>query len=411
MNIGIVGAGISGLHLALRLHQRGVHTTVYAPKTADEQRAGRPANFVARFGRTRDREHALGVADGNLPDWEIDALRMTVGGPQPLSFGAMLRKPASAVDFRIYLPRLMDEYERRGGQVVIGPVETADIRRLAAAHDLVVVASGGRSLAELFPRDADRSVHTAPQRRLCAGLYDGIATESVPGVSYHISPGAGEIFCYPFYSFAGRVHLLGVEAVPGGPLEHLTHLSHTDDPAAFRRAILDAVAAHAPGLLDRFDHGFGPTRPIDVLQGSVPPVVRQGWAALDDDTYAIAVGDAWVVNDPLTGQGANLGSTCAFLLADAILAGAPFDERFCRTASETMWPAARAVTEWTTAFLQPPTEHLLGLLGTAAEDVRVAHEFLNNFNDPVAMWESIATPAHTATFLAEVRAEPLPRAG
>jgi 2-polyprenyl-6-methoxyphenol hydroxylase-like FAD-dependent oxidoreductase len=411
MDIGIVGAGISGLHLALRLQQSGVDTTVYAPRTADEQRAGRVANFVGRFGRTRDREHALGVSDGNKPDWELDAVRMTVGGPHPLGFAAMLRKPASAVDFRLYLPRLMDSYEQRGGRVHIGPVETADIRRLAAAHDLVVVASGGRSLAELFPRDASRSVHSGPQRRLCAGLYDGIAADPVPGVSFHISPGAGEILCYPFYSFAGRVHMLGIEAVPGGPLDHLTHLSHTDDPAAFRRALRDALAAHAPGLLDRVGTGFAPTRPLDVLRGAVTPVVRQGWAALDEDTYAIAVGDAWVVNDPLTGQGANLGSTCAFLLADAILAGPPFDERFCRTTVDTMWPAARAVTEWTTAFLAPPTEHLLGLLAAAADDVRVAHAFLNNFNDPVAMWDSIATPAHTATFVAGVQAEPLPRAG
>jgi hypothetical protein len=35
--------------------------------------------------------------------------------------------------------------------------------------------------------------------------------------------------------------------------------------------------------------------------------VRAGWAALPGGKYAMAMGDAWVVNDPVTGQGANLG--------------------------------------------------------------------------------------------------------
>lgn len=411
MNIGIVGAGISGLHLALRLQQSGVDTTLYAPKSAAEQRAGRATNFVARFGRTRERERLLGVADGNFPDWEIAELRMTLGGEHPLTFDAALRQPASGVDFRLYLPRLMDEYEARGGAVVIGPVELPDVRGLAAAHDLMVVASGGRSMAEVFPRDPRRSPHSGPQRRLCAGLYHGITPDETPGVSYHISPGAGEIFTYPFYSHAGKVHLLGFEAVPGGPMDHLTRLPYQTEPAMFRRAVVDVLATHAPALCVRVAPSeFGPTRPQDLLQGAVTPVVRHGWAPLDDNTYAIAVGDAWVVNDPLTGQGANLGSTCAFLPADAILAGPPFDEMFCRTAETTMWSAARNVTNWTNTFLQPPPRHLVDLFAAAAQDTRIASRFLNNFNDPTAMWESIATPGRTAAFLAGIRTEPLPRA-
>jgi 2-polyprenyl-6-methoxyphenol hydroxylase-like FAD-dependent oxidoreductase len=412
MNIGIVGAGISGLHLALRLQQSGVDTTLYCTRTAEEQRAGPPANFVARFGRTRARERALDVAHWDFPDWGIKALRMTIGVDHPLAFQADLRQPGSGVDFRVYLPRLMDDYEARGGSIVVGPAELEDIERWGFQHDLVVVASGGRSVAELFPRDPRRSPYTAPQRRVCVGLYRGVAGKPTPGVDYHISPGAGEIFCYPFYSVEGKVTLIGFEAVPGGPLAHLADLDREEDPAGYLGAVLAALAGHAPALRDRITAGeFALTRPLDGLRGAVTPVVRHGWSPLSSGRYAIAIGDAWVTNDPITGQGANLGSECAFLLADAILSGPPFDEHFCRVAEARMWPAVRSVTDWTNAFLRPPPAHLRELFGIAATDERVAHAFLNNFNDPVAMWDSIVTADRTASFLARVRGEPLAQAG
>jgi 2-polyprenyl-6-methoxyphenol hydroxylase-like FAD-dependent oxidoreductase len=412
MNIGIVGAGISGLHLALRLQQSGVDTTLYSTRTAEEQRAGRPANFVARFGRTRARERALDVAHWDFPDWSIKALRMTIGADHPLTFQADLLQPGSGVDFRVYLPQLMDDYEARGGSVVIGPAEVEDIERRGFDHDLVVVASGGKSVAELFPRDPRRSPYTGPQRQVCVGLYRGIARKPTPGVDYHISPGAGEIFCYPFYSLEGKVTLLGFEAVPGGPFAHLAGLYRDEDQTGYLRGILDVLAVHAPALRERITADeFALTRPLDGLRGAVTPAVRHGWSRLSSGRYAIAVGDAWVTNDPITGQGANLGSECAFLLADAILSGRPLDEHFCRVAEARMWSVARSVTEWTNSFLRPPPAHVRELFGTAAADERVAHAFLNNFNDPVAMWDSIATADRTASFLARVRGQSLAQAG
>ncbi len=409
MNIGIIGSGISGLQLALRLQQFGVETTVYSQRTAEEQRAGRPANFVNRFGRTRDRERALGVAHWDFPDWESHTIRLTFG-PQRLR--ADLEQPASGVDFRVYLPRLLEDYTARGGTVVIGPVEAGDVHRHAERHDLVVVASGGRSIAELFPRDPGRSPYTAPQRRICAGLFHGVGPADRPGVDYHISPGAGEIFSYPFYSLAGKVTLLGFEAVPGGPLEPLTHFPAEEDPAGYRRAVLDVLAEHMPALRERVDEAeFALTRPLDALRGAVTPVVRHGWSTLDNGRHAVAVGDAWVVNDPITAQGANLGAECAFLLADAIRAADRFDERFCRATEARLWSAARPVVEWTNAFLQPPPPHVLSVLRTATTDDRVAHAFVNGFNDPRAMWDSLATPDQAAAFLAGTGAQPLAEVG
>src|SRR5918992_558665 len=70
-----------------------------------------------------------------------------------------------------------------------------------------------------------------------------------------------------------------------------------------------------------------------------------GRAQLSGDRYALAVGDAWVLNDPISGQGANLGSLCAFALADLISAGGPYDEEFCRRAEKEVWRPGAAVGE------------------------------------------------------------------
>lgn len=406
MHIGIIGAGISGLQLALRLQQSGVDTTVHSTRTAAELRAGRPVNTVNRFGRTRARERRLGVDHWNFPDWESHTIRLTIG--HDLRLRAGLDHPASGVDFRVYLPQLMEDYTSRGGRVVIGPVEPADITRYAASHDLVVVATGDRSARELFPRDPKRSPYTEPQRRVCAGLFQGVAAAESPGVDYHITPGVGEIFSYPFYSIAGKVTLIGFEAVPGGALEPLTHLPAEEDPEAYRQAVLDVLATHVPALRERVvEAEFGLARPTDALRGAITPVVRHGWSTLDTGKYAVAIGDAWVTNDPITAQGANLGSECAFLLADAIESATHFDESFCRATESTLWESARGIVEWTNAFMQPPPPHVLTLFRAAATDPRVAHAFVNNFNNPRAMWDSLASPDQTAAFLSRIRTEPL----
>jgi 2-polyprenyl-6-methoxyphenol hydroxylase-like FAD-dependent oxidoreductase len=66
-SIGIVGTGISGLHLALFLQHFGIGSTVYADRTPEQIREGRLPNTVARFEHTRARERQLGV-----DHWDFD---------------------------------------------------------------------------------------------------------------------------------------------------------------------------------------------------------------------------------------------------------------------------------------------------------------------------------------------------
>ena len=72
--IGIVGAGTAGLHLALLLQQRGLQPTLYAERSADEVRDGRLPNTVAHHHHTRSREQLRqieAIVDGQARRREV----------------------------------------------------------------------------------------------------------------------------------------------------------------------------------------------------------------------------------------------------------------------------------------------------------------------------------------------------
>ncbi|HEX2024015.1 MAG TPA: styrene monooxygenase/indole monooxygenase family protein [Acidimicrobiales bacterium] len=400
--IAIAGAGISGLTLALRLQQQGVDTTVYSAQTPDQIRSARLLNLVARFEPTLARERQLGVNHWDFPDFAMFGAHVSVVGT-PIAFWGALPQPARFVDFRMYLARLLEDYAERGGDVVIDRAPVAEAVRRSAAYDLVVVA-GGRESSDLFPRDPSRSPYDRPQRVVCAGTFRGIAFPEPLGLSFNISPGAGEVFQSPVFTFGGRVSGVLFEGVPGGPFEPLVHMAYADDPVAFERHVLDLFRVHAPSIYERVDQAeFGLTRPVDLLQGAIIPTVRRAWTPLGSGRFAVAVGDAWIVNDPLTGQGANLGSHCAWVLAESILDDAVYDELFCRQVEERMWRMAGPVTEWSNAFLLPPPPHVVELLGAAAADPAVADALVGGFADPQVMWRRVATPERAAAFLAAAR--------
>jgi len=361
-SVGIVGSGISGLQLALFLQHFGLDATVYAEKTPAEMRDGRLPNTVARFSRSQARERLVG-ADQCDPGGggAVGSGYIWIKGDPPLQFRGDLREPASFVDFRVYLPGLLETFAAKGGTVRFGRIGPDDLPALAATHDVVVVATGAKSLTEIFPRVAERSPYDGPQRRLMAGLFRGIAQADPVGLTLAFSS-AGEVFQAQFYSVEGAVPSLLVEAIPGGPMEPIATMPYEEDPARFEAALLELLAEFATPVYDRIDRkAFGLTRPVDLLQGAITPTVRQAWAPLDGGTFALAVGDTWIQNDPVVGQGANLGSDSAWVMAEAISGASWFDERFCREVEERMWDFARPVTEWTNAALQPPPPHVVGI--------------------------------------------------
>lgn len=408
-SIGIIGSGISGLQLALRLQQLDIHTTVYSAQTTNQIRSARPKNFPARFDQTQQREELLGVHNWRFADAQVQSWSVTIQTNGPvLEFLADLTPPSSVVDFRIYLPHLMTEFVNRGGDLVIG---MRPIEELAQRHDLMVVANGDHSMRQLFPVDLARSPYATPQRILCSGLYFGIREDVPHSLDIHFLPGIGEILRLPFFTPAGRANVLAFEAIPGGPLEAISHIDADTDPASFYRDVLHLVAKYAPTLRERIDpRELTLIAPGELAQGGITPVVRRGWAQLGNGKCALAIGDAWITNDPLTAQGANLGSHTAFALAELIAAAkTTFDDKFCRAASAQLWDHARHVVDWSNAFLAPPPPHVAALFEKAAKSRRIADTFVSNFNDPVTMWTTLSSQEGVESFIANCQqANPLP---
>jgi len=426
--IGIVGSGIGSVHLGLFLLKQGVSTTIYSDRSPDQLRDGRLPNTVALLGATREREKALGVNYWDEPDFGVFGVNVYVGGEHPLSFRGEFERPGLFVDMRLYLPRLLAEFEARGGQIVFGALSADDVVALSAKHPLVVVASGRGSLTDLFPRWPEHSPYSQPQRSLMAGLFRGIDYPSPLGLTFNIAPGHGEIFENQMISFEGRQSGLLIEAIPGGDLEILTQLRYEDDPDRFKAALLERLHQYAPATYERIDpDNFALTRPLDILQGAVTPTVRRAYQALENDVFALAIGDVHVVNDPVTGQGANAASHAAWVAGDAIvetlekgrpcakrslarenLSDFPLDLAFYQIVEKRMWAYTRYVTEWTNGMLQPPPPHAIDLLVAATQNKAIADAFVDNFDAPQRNWEIFSSPERMNTFLHSFAGEESP---
>ena len=408
-NIGIVGGGVAGLHLGLYLRQHGIETTIYAERTAGQEFGSRIPALVARAGHTRERERRLGINHWDGGNNEFSHLNVYVAGEQPMTFSGTMAKPFIAVDMRIYLGRLQEDFVARGGHVVAGAVQADDLERLSEQHDLLVVASGRAGLTNVFPRLPEYSPFDQPQRQICMGLFRGVSGASSDG-SVTFVPGQGEIFEFSIYSFEPNVRGLGFEAVPGTAFDAVARMRYEDDPAAFNAALLGLVREHAPQLYERIDPAkFGLTRPLDLLQGGVTPGVRHGYVRLNNGKYALALGDVQASNDPITGQGANKASYTAWMLGEAIRDSATFDEAFCQQIEQRIWAYTAPIVNWSNAMLQPPEPHMIELLVAAAQNQGVAEAFVNFFERPHQAWEVMSSQEQTTKFLAQYGWQGMPQ--
>jgi 2-polyprenyl-6-methoxyphenol hydroxylase-like FAD-dependent oxidoreductase len=288
--------------------------------------------------------------------------------------------------------------------VSFGPVSGAAVSELAAEHDLMVIAAGRGGLAGLFPVAPERSPLDAPARILCAAQYRGVAP--LEGMSYgvHVAPGVGELFDAPINAIDGPRHSFNFEAIPGGPLEPLVRRPYEQDPAGFNHEVLTALRQHFPTVHARVtEREFGVTGPMDILQGALRPCVRRPYTALPGGRWAVAIGDAHAINDPVAAQGVNAASAGAFILGDLIEEDEFFDERFCRKLEARLWAYMEDVTSWALSVLQPPPPHVLDLMIAAATHQPLADRIASNYGHPHRAWDDICTPERTTALMGRYR--------
>jgi len=130
--IGIVGAGIAGLHLALYLQKHGIGVTLYSDRAAEELSSGKLPSSVALMGATLGRDGELGTNHWERPELGTFAVDIRVAGDPPLVLHGALTQPFLFIDMRVYLPTLMKDFTSRGGKLVVARCTAADVGRLAA---------------------------------------------------------------------------------------------------------------------------------------------------------------------------------------------------------------------------------------------------------------------------------------
>jgi 2-polyprenyl-6-methoxyphenol hydroxylase-like FAD-dependent oxidoreductase len=398
-DIGIIGGGVGGTHLGLFLRQHGVSATIYTEKTPAEHLVARITNVVCRSGTTRARERALGVDfwDEDAPD--LEQFVVTVNGPRPIAFSGALNPPSHVVDMRIYWARLLEEFVRRGGSLRFRTLTADDVEGLATQHDLVVVASGRGALSNLFPRLPEHSPFQNPQRLVLAGLFRGITYPKPLAFQAIVNRGHGEILEFPLLSFEPGLTALGIEAVNGGGFTGLSrfHKSRFDEQRSeFEAAVLALLRDYAPSVYARVDpKRFAVARPLDIGYVAITPTVRRGYVRLSNGRTVLALGDAHITMDPVTGQGANKASHAACVAGAAICEATAFDEDFCARVAQQMCDYALPVSDACNARLMPAPPHVVDLLMAAAQHQPVADFYAGGFNHPDRYWHIVSRPDRT----------------
>ncbi|MFI1183413.1 styrene monooxygenase/indole monooxygenase family protein [Streptomyces sp. NPDC020799] len=407
--IAIVGAGQGGLHLALGLvPDRGYEVTVYAARTADGVRSGPVMSTQLMYGPALALERAAGLHLWEAQTPRLGSLRITTADSD---LTAPFDEPAQCVDQRVKTARWLELFEERGGRVEYGTVEPEQLERIAGAHDLTVVASGRGPLSELFGRDERHSPYDRPQRMLAAVYVHGMRTgpdAAWPQLRCSPVEGVGEFFAMEGTAAGGPCGMLLWEAVPGGPFDRWQ-----DRPGP------DAVVERTLGLLR--DHipweyelcaAAEPTDAGASLVGAVTPVVRHPVARIADGRHVLGMADAVVVNDPLTGQGANSAARCADSYLRAVLdhGDKPFDRTWMLRTFAAFWEHARHAVTLTNLLLAPPPPHVRRVLAAAREYPEVARRYANGYADPAGFQDWLLDADRADAYLAAVTGRPVPDA-
>ncbi|KPC66953.1 styrene monooxygenase/indole monooxygenase family protein [Streptomyces chattanoogensis] len=390
----VVGAGQSGLQLALGLQSKGYDVTLMSNRTADEIRSGRVMSTQCMFDTALRHERDLQINFWENQAPRIEGLGVSVAAPgshegpdgtqRAIDWVGTLDGYAQSVDQRVKMAGWMETFAQRGGQLVIHGAAVSDLDFFASRYDLTLVSAGKGELVSMFGRDASRSPYDTPQRALAVAYVHGMGPRpehpGLEAVRCNLVPGVGELFVMPTLTTSGRADILFWEGIPGGPLDVFQSVK---DPEEHLATTLDLMKTFLPWEYARCTK-VELTDANGTLAGRYAPTVRNPIGQLPSGGRVLGVADVVVANDPITGQGSNSASKCAASYLASIVdhGDKPFDEEWMQAAFDRYWNTAQHVTKFTNAMLAPPPEHVLNIIGAAGQIQTIADRFANGFDDP-----------------------------
>jgi flavin reductase (DIM6/NTAB) family NADH-FMN oxidoreductase RutF len=399
--IAIVGAGQSGLQLGLGLLAAGYEVTLYSDRSATEIRDGKVMSSQCMFDSALELERNLGLNYWEEECPKVAGMSFTVPdgfGGKIMDWSARLDDYAQSVDQRLKIPRWLDEFVKRGGELRIQSAGLDELEKCARTHDLVIVASGKGALGELFETDPSRSPFEQPQRALALTYVRKMRPrERFSAVCFNLIPNVGEYFVFPALTTTGPCEIMVFEGLIGGPMDGWAKATTPEQHVAESIRILDTFL---PWEAERC-RDIELTDENGVLAGRVLPAVRQPLAKIPSGRYVLGMADAVVLNDPITGQGANNAARCAGIFLESIVerGSRAAEPRWMQQTFDRYWAGyGRWVTEWTNLLLKP-VPHVLRLLDCAGKMTGVAAAFVNGFDDPRTLFPWFMDPGEAERFV------------
>jgi hypothetical protein len=382
--IAIVGGGQSGLQLALGLQQKGYEVTVVSNRTPEQIRKGRVTSSQFMFNDSLQNERDLAINFWEKECPVTEGITFTVPGPagaRALFWEAKLDHYGQSIDQRVKFSGWLEEFAKRGGNVVYEDAGVSELEKYAGSNDLVIVAAGKGEVARLFETDAANTPYTTPMRALALTYVKKMAPRKpFTAVAFNLIPGVGEYFVFPALTTTGTCEIMVFEGVPGGPMDCWGDAKTPEQHLAKSKWILQTFL---PWEAERC-RDIELTDDMGILAGRFPPTVRKPICRLPSGRLVLGMADVVVVNDPITGQGSNTASKAAKVYMNRILENGnkAFDAAWMQQTFDGFWNYAQWVVKWTNTLLTPPPPHILQLMGAASQIPRLASRIANGFNNP-----------------------------
>ena len=382
--IAIIGGGQSGLQLAFGLLENGYGVMIFSDRTPEQILGGRVTSSQFMFHDSLQNERDLGINFWEKDCPNTDGIAFSIPAPDgslALHWEAKLEYPGQSVDQRLKFSGWLKEIAKRGGNVVYKSAGIGEIEESVRTHDLVVVASGKGEINRLFEKDPEFSPFPNPMRALALTYVKKmVPRKPFTAVSFNLIPQVGEYFVFPALTVNGECEIMVFEGVPGGPMDCWQDVKTPQEHLKRSKEILErwlpweAQRCHDVELTD--DNG--------VLAGRFAPCVRKPIGRLPSGALVLGMGDAVVLNDPITGQGSNTASKCANIYMGSVLnrGAKPFDAAWMQDTFNCFWDYGKWVVTWTNSLLVPPLPHVLQLMGAASQLPHLASKIANGFNDP-----------------------------
>ncbi|HKO59454.1 MAG TPA: styrene monooxygenase/indole monooxygenase family protein [Thermoanaerobaculia bacterium] len=420
-NIAIVGSGIVGLVAAHGLRRAGYGVTLYSDRTAEQWlNESRPTGTAARFELALSYERELGLNhwDDRLPWGEgvfltfcptLHNRLVTLLGRGERGF--------QAVDLRLQCHRWMNDFD---GELRIEQVSVERLDRIAAEHDLTIVAAGRADLCRLFERDAARSVYDGPQRNLAMIITRGgrMAVDGCPflPVKFELLGTDGELFFVPYWhKDHGRTWNILFEAKPGSRMDRFGAVKSGEEAVAIGKEVVRELFPWDVEWMRDMELAD----PNGWLTGRVTPTVRKPVGRLPSGRIVTALGDTAISFDPIAAQGANTGVKHARHLVTSIAARGerPFDAEWMTRTFEGFFADhardAYAFSNLLLEYITPAAQEILiaqyGSDGKASNHggkQRIADAFFANFNDPRTLTATLNDVPRARRFIAMTAGSP-----